>query len=362
MKRWRHIVLFVVATLTLSGAAAAQAPVPTPAGVPDTAPGVSSAAAILVNISDGDNILFTRNAAVQRPPASLTKVVTALVARDEYELDEVVVADPVVLNTHGSDLGLEAGTEITVRDLLYALLLKSANDSGMALAAHHPFGYEHFIQLMNEKSRALGAYDSQFRNPHGLDQDGHYSSARDMAIFMRELLSDPTLAEMVDTPEWTMTWQGRSRTFGTHHKLIRSHPEVIGGKTGFTNKAGHCLISAARTDVGVLVTVVMASQDHYGDTLALFDHGRAVSLRQGSGGGAEGYGRLPGPPSAPDIGLATAGVGDRSDPRDDLRWPLGMMTLALVTAALLLHTRRRLQPAAVDVFVAELAGERGRRR
>jgi D-alanyl-D-alanine carboxypeptidase len=355
MRRVRDILAIVVlVTVTSGGPALAQTAPPTPTPLPGGAPGVTSVAAVLVNITDGDHILFTRSGTAQRAPASLTKVMTALVARDEYELDEVVTADPIVLNTHGSDLGLEPGMQITVRDLLGALLIKSANDAGMALAAHHTQGYEHFIQLMNEKARALGAYDTQFRNPHGLDQDGHFSSARDMAVFARELLADPALAQIVDAPEWNMTWKGRPRVFGTHHKLIRTHPEVIGVKTGFTDNAGHCLISAARTDVGVLVTVVMGSQNHYQDTLSLFDYGRSSERTEG-GGGAEGFGRLPAPPAPPDIGLAAGGLRDGSDPRDDLRWALLMMTLALGTAALLLHTRRRQQPAAVDVWIAELA-------
>lgn len=344
---------------------AAQGPTATPIATADRSggPGVTSAAAILVNISDGDQILFTRNARARRAPASLTKVMTALVARDEYGLDEIVVADPVVEHTGGSDLSLEAGMRISVRDLLYALLLKSANDSGMALAAHHPAGYEHFIQLMNQKARALGAYDTAFRNPHGLDQDGHYSSARDMAIFAREMFDDPVLAAIVDQPEHTMLWKGRARTFGTHHRLIRTHPNVIGGKTGFTNDAGHCLISAATTPVGTLVTVVMGSQDHYRDTLSLFEYGKSVEIGRGSGGGSSGFGALPAPPAPPGpADLAAGAAAITSDPRDDLRWPLLMLVLALASAASMLSTRRRLRPSPVDAYLARLAAQRTPRR
>jgi len=362
MRHLRSIIVMVAVLCASAGTAAiAQTPQVSPTPGPGGVPGVSSAAAILVNVTDGDQILFTRNAAAQRAPASLTKVMTALVARDEYALDEIVVASPLVLNTNGSDLGLEPGMKISVRDLLYALLIKSANDSGMALAAYHPGGYEHFIQLMNEKARALGAYDTQFRNPHGLDQEGHYSSARDMAIFARELLADPVLAQIVDSPEHTMRWKGRDRTYGTHHRLIRTHPNVIGMKTGFTNHAGHCLISALRSDGGILVTVVMGSLDHYRDTLSLFEYGKSVKVSQG-GGGVEGFGRLPVPPLAPDIGLPVGALGDRRDPRDDIRWALLMMGLALATAALLLQTRRRSRPSPVDVWLAELADDGRRRR
>ena len=346
-----------------TGESADQNTTPNPGGTPD----IRSAAAILVNTTDGGQILFARSVRIRRAPASLTKVVTALVARDEYGLDEAVTATPLVLQTHGSDLGLEPGMKITVRELLYALLIKSANDAGMALAGHHPAGYEHFIALMNEKARSLGAYDSQFRNPHGLDQDGHYSTAKDMAIFAADLLRDDALASIVDTLEYHFTWNGQPRYFGTHNRLIRTNPNVIGVKTGFTNNAGHSLIAAATTDVGTLLTVVMGSPNanHYGETLALFDYGRALSVRGSSGGGAvEGFGRLPAPPPAPEDADLGVGPVNANDPRDDIRWALLMLTLALLSAAMLL--RRRRSPSAdvdrVDAWLAAIAADARRRR
>jgi D-alanyl-D-alanine carboxypeptidase len=355
-------VLLLVAVFATAPVATAQSPLPTPTPLPGGMPGVTSVAAILVNLSDADTILFTRNARAQRAPASLTKVVTALVARDEYTLDEVVVADKIVLNTGGSDLGLEPGMRITVRDLLYALMLKSANDSAMALAAHHPAGYEHFIQLMNEKARSLGAYDSQFRNPHGLDQVGHYSSARDMAIFTRAMFTDPVLAPIAGAPEHTMIWKGRERPFGHHHDLVRKNPTITGGKTGFTNNAGHCLMSTATTPAGTLAVVVMGSANIYADTLSLVEFGKSVNTSQAGGGSVEGFGRLPAPPVAPDIDLPLGEPASANDPRDDIRWALLLMALGVVTAAMLLQTRRRQQPAAVDVWLAHIAtGQRGRR-
>lgn len=356
------LIAAVLALIPAAGAQEAGDP-PAQGGAPD----VGSAAAILVNISDDSKILFTRNAKTPRAPASLTKVVTALVVRDVYDLDEEVVTDGHVLLSHGSDLGLEPGMRISVRDLLYALLLKSANDSGMALAAHHPAGYEFFIALMNEKARSLGAYNSQFRNPHGLDQVGHYSSAHDMAVFARELLRDPVLAAMVDEPEHTMRWKGRDRTFGTHNKLIRSHDNVIGIKTGFTNQAGHSLISGATTPAGTLVTVVMGSPDHYGETLSLFEFGKSSASRTAAGGGpadSAGFGFLAEPPLSPDLDETPALAIDDGDPRDDLRWPLAMTTLAALAAATLLATARRdnIAPTPGQVWLAKIAAEERARR
>jgi D-alanyl-D-alanine carboxypeptidase len=356
------LLVAVCATLVLAPAAAAQSPSPTPN--PGGVPTINSVEAILVNVSDDSRVLFTRNATTRRAPASLTKVITALVARDEYDTDEIVTTDDHVLQTYGSDLGLEPGMEVSVRDLYYALLLKSANDAAMALAAHHPAGYEHFIALMNQKARALGAYNSQFRNPHGLDQEGHYSCARDMAIFARELLRDPLLAGIVDTIEHTMIWKGRERLFGTHNKLMRSHPNVIGIKTGFTNQAGHALISGATTPVGTLVTVVMGSPNHYGETLALFDYGKAVGVPSAGGGPPEGFGSLPEPPAAPDIGLVSGLPLDTSDPRDDARWLFAMVALAVITAFTFATARRPsiAGPSRGEVWLAQIAADERRRR
>jgi D-alanyl-D-alanine carboxypeptidase len=279
-------------------------------------------------------------------------------------MEDVVTASPLVLQTSGSDLGLEPGMKITVRELLYALLLKSANDAGMALAGHDPAGYEHFIALMNAKARSLGAYDSSFRNPHGLDQIGHVSSARDMAIFARELVADPILREISGTRVHTMTWKGRSRLYGHHHKLLRRDPSVIAGKTGFTNQAGHSLITVADTSAGRLVAVVMGSSDLYTETSNLFTYGKMRSSGEASGGGSvEGYGRLPAPPAPPDEALPL--VAPRgSDPRDDMRWSILMMVLGLFTGATLISRRRRSVTADAGVYawLSQLAADERRRR
>lgn len=354
------VVAFVLsATASVAGAQTAS-----PQRKPGSAPGVTAVSAILVNASDENQVLFTRSARAVRAPASLTKVVTALVVRDEYDLDEVVVSSPLVAQTGGSDLNLEPGDRITVRELLYALLLKSANDSGMALAAHDPAGYEHFIQLMNEKARSLGAYDSVFRNPHGLDQIGHVSSARDMAIFTRELLRDRVLVAIAGTRTRRTIIAGRNRLYDHHHKLVLRNDSIVMGKTAFTNNAGHALITVGDTTAGRLIAVVMGSGNQYGDTLSMLEYGKTISARQASGGGSvEGYGRLALPPAAPDAALAGAIPGPRTDPRDDIRWSILMIVLAAATAYLLI-TRRRPANAlsSVNSWLATLQAEEQRRR
>ena len=369
MRTIRTRVIALVSLVLFSSVPIASAQTAAPKPKTGGSAGVTAAEAILVNSSDDNQVLFTRSARVPRAPASLTKVVTALVARDEFALDEVVVASPLVLNTGGSDLGLEPGMRTTVRELLYALLMKSANDAGTALAAHDPAGYEHFIQLMNQKARSLGAYDSVFRNPHGLDQIGHVSSARDMAIFTREILRDHTLAAIAGTREHTMIWKGRSRTYDHHHKLLLSNDNIVLGKTAFTNQAGHGLITVANTPAGRLIAVVMGSDDQYADTLSMIEYGKSVSARRASGGGSvEGFGQLALPPAPPDEALASPVQPGPSDPRDDLRWSVLMMTLAALTAWTLLSNRRRAAPATspasskVNAWLASLQADELRRR
>jgi D-alanyl-D-alanine carboxypeptidase len=359
----RYLVAVVCVLLSVAPPAFAQTASPVATAKPGSAPGITAASAILVNFSDDNQVLYTRAPRAVRAPASLTKVVTALVARDEYDLEEVVVSSPLVAQTGGSDLNLEPGDRITVRELLYALLLKSANDAGMALAAHHPGGYEHFVRLMNEKARSLGAVDSVFRNPHGLDQIGHVSSARDMAIFTRELLRDPVLAAIAGTRTRRTIIAGRQRLYDHHHRLLLRNDSIVLGKTAFTNNAGHALMTVADTPAGRLIAVVMGSGNQYGDTLSLIEYGKIASARQAAGGGSvEGYGQLLPPPLPPDTEFASA-PGPRTDPRDDVRWSILMIICALATAYLLI-TRRRTDtaPSTVNAWLASLQAEERERR
>lgn len=353
MRRRGFAALVVIGAVFLGvPAASAQEPSPTPG--PGGAPGITAGSAILVSLNNREGrVLFARRVHDKRAPASLTKIVTALVARDLYRLDDVVVASRLVLQSHGSDLNLEPGMKITVRDLLYALLLKSANDAGMALAGNDPYGYEHFVRLMNHKARSLGARDTHFNNPHGLDQIGHVSSAWDMALFTRELLADRVLARIVATKTHRMPWKdGRERIFDNHNKLVLRYPDVIGVKTGFTANAGHCLVAAARTAEGIAFSVVMDSQDHYRDSRALLDYAKTLEVRVASGGGGLDIGRaLSAPPPLPPAQLPAVAAVAGLDPRDDVRWFVVMLVITVLTLGTI-GFRRRSNPLrdAADVL------------
>ncbi|HVE93232.1 MAG TPA: D-alanyl-D-alanine carboxypeptidase family protein [Actinomycetota bacterium] len=269
--------VLLVTTLCPAPAGAQESP-PPPEGPVATEPPrgiqpvLGATSAMLVDLKTS-KVLVGSNEKVVLPPASLTKMVTALVVRDRYRLDDVVTVSPAVLQVTGSKLGLEPGMQFTVEDLLHALMLKSANDAATALAAHELGGIPHFIELMNAKARAVSALDSNFVNPHGLDAAGHVSTAWDMALFGRQVLADPVLADIVSTRAYTMQWpDGTNRTFDNHNKLLDRYSGTIGVKTGFTNRAGRCLVAALQTRDGMALSVVMHSPDHYRETAALFDY------------------------------------------------------------------------------------------
>jgi D-alanyl-D-alanine carboxypeptidase (penicillin-binding protein 5/6) len=339
MKRWFTVALLACTVLTTAASAiAAPAPTPIPAARP-----INASAYIAVNLSENGTVLLGRNIHTRMYPASLTKIVTALVARDQYKLDDVVTISPVVNEVNGSEAGLKPGMKFTVLQLLYMLLLPSANDAAMALAAHHPAGYEHFIQLMNEKARSLGGYDSQFRTPHGLDTPGHYTSAFDLALFGRALLADPVLASIVNTRHYAMPWPGNKGPLilENHNHLLLSNKSVFGVKTGFTNLAGDSLVCAAHTSVGDILTVVLHSNYMYADTESLWAHARAITLgHESGGGGILGASVLPLPPKAPVQALPAAAKAPSRDPRDDVRWAVLMIALAVLTVITLTGRRR----------------------
>ncbi|MDP9367538.1 MAG: serine hydrolase [Chloroflexota bacterium] len=237
----------------------------------------TSAAAVYVWDATSGQELYALNADDQRAPASTTKIATALVVVQHADLDDevVVTASDEVDTTVFSHMGLQAGDTVTVEQLLYGLLLPSGNDAANALAravgeslqgqypeAPGPVGA--FVMEMNALVGSLGLVDTQFLNPAGEDEEGHYSSAHDLAYLAAELLQDPTLAEIVRTPSWQGTSIGSEQRFfdlANTNALLDEDPSVIGIKTGTTENAGACLVVAREVDAGnVLVSVTLGSE------------------------------------------------------------------------------------------------------
>ncbi|MBI4023237.1 D-alanyl-D-alanine carboxypeptidase [Candidatus Berkelbacteria bacterium] len=226
---------------------------------------VASAAALYVLDVDSAYPLYAQNETTPVPIASVTKLMTALVALDEYRLDEVVTVSQEATRTIGSGIDLVAGEQITVHNLLRGLLIQSGNDAAMALAEHK--GYDRFIEQMNEKAALIGLAQTQFQDPAGLDDSG-YSTARDLGILAAFALRSPILLDIVSTVETTIdSIDGQFRHhLETSNRLLKGdHPlylgYVTGLKTGFTPEAGHCLVASAKHGEHQIVTVVLNTDE-----------------------------------------------------------------------------------------------------
>lgn len=218
-------------------------------------------------------MIFGRAIHRRLPNASTTKMMTALVTVTEARLKDLVTVSSAAAAVGGGGLDLDAGDVYPVRDLLYALLLDSSNEAAAALADHWTTGSAGFIRAMNKTARALGAENTAFVNPHGLDQAGHYSSPFDLALIAQELLATPALAEIVAAPRQTIAVPGGSATVENRNLLLESYPGAFGVKTGRTLGAGEVLVAAARRGPRSVIAVAMRSTDAVDDARALLDLG-----------------------------------------------------------------------------------------
>lgn len=231
-----------------------------------------AAAAYVVEI--GQQELWAGNAAKRLPPASLTKIMTALLVLERYRPEDVVTVSRVAAQERGSRLRLRAGEKLTVQALLAATLLGSANDACTALAEFHAGSVAAFVAQMNARAAALGLRDTRFANPCGFDAPEHYSSARDLARLAHTALAHPAFADLVARPEVRIATIDGRRSFPVTNKnaLIGNYPPAIGVKTGFTSRAGKCLIALAEKN-GVRVMVVMLdAHSRWWDTIGIIEH------------------------------------------------------------------------------------------
>jgi serine-type D-Ala-D-Ala carboxypeptidase (penicillin-binding protein 5/6) len=238
---------------------------------------VGCARCIIVD-EDGE-VLWARNPRDRYPNASTTKMVTALLVSQGADPSEVVTVSGAAGAIGGGGLDLQAGETYTVDALMYALLLDSSNEAAHALAEHVGGTVERFVAAMNRYLDSIGATRSHFANPHGLDAEGHYSSAGDLALVGAEVLADPYLAEIVATPEATIDTPGGSASFENRNELLEGYAGAIGIKTGRTLGAGYVLVAAAERNDHRVITVAMNSYDVFGDSAAMLDWGFAKLRR-----------------------------------------------------------------------------------
>ena len=243
-----------------------------PAHGASTMPQVSAASSVLY-APEADVFLYEKAANERRFMASTTKIMTALVALEHAHPADTVTVHPSAVGVEGSSVYLSAGECVTMETLLYALMLQSANDAAAAIAYEVGGSIEGFAALMNEKARTLGLRDTHFENPHGLHEDTHYTTARELAIIAAEAMKKPFFRELAKTKKKVITLESGARTLINHNKLLFANGEVVGIKTGFTKKSGRCLVSAAERDGVFLIAVTLHAPNDWRDHSALLDYG-----------------------------------------------------------------------------------------
>jgi D-alanyl-D-alanine carboxypeptidase (penicillin-binding protein 5/6) len=238
------------------------------------APQVQARAAVLMDAETGQ-VLFAKNAHQPLPPASLTKIMTAIVVLERCELDAVVKASQRAVDAKASSMHLRVGETVKVRDLLYALMLRSANDAAIALAEHTAGSVEAFAALMNEKAKSLGAKHTRFVNPHGLHDPRHLSTAYDLARITRYAMENETFRAIVKAPYYIVERSVNQDDLWMVNKakFLEQYAYAEGVKTGYTNQAGYCFAGSAYRDGRRLITVVLNSPQRVADTIALMEHG-----------------------------------------------------------------------------------------
>ena len=244
------------------------------ASLPVALAGVSARGAVLMEAESG-NVVFGQNENARLPMASTTKIMTALVALESLPVETVVRITAPSVGVEGSSIYLTEGETLTLEQLLYALLLESANDAATAIAMAVAGSVEAFAEKMNQRAASLGLKDTHFVNPHGLDHEEHYTTAYELAVITRAALQNETFRAICATKRKTIPLRGEEgiRLLLNHNKLLDSYEGCIGVKTGFTKKTGRCLVSAAEREGITLIAVTLNAPDDWRDHTAMLDYG-----------------------------------------------------------------------------------------
>jgi D-alanyl-D-alanine carboxypeptidase (penicillin-binding protein 5/6) len=244
--------------------------------VPQSWPVISAEAAVLIDADTGQ-FLYAHNAHRRMYPASLTKMMTALLAVERGNLQERLTIGQACLQARETSLNLRPGEHLTLEQLLYGMLLPSANDAAAATAEAISGTVPAFVEQMNLRAGQLGLRDTHFANPHGLHDPNHYSSAWDLAVIAREVMSHPELRKITATHEEILPWEGKpwSRTVTNRNRLLFRWAQCDGVKTGYTKPAGRCLAASASWNGWRLICVVLKARDSWGDAERLLTWGAA---------------------------------------------------------------------------------------
>jgi D-alanyl-D-alanine carboxypeptidase (penicillin-binding protein 5/6) len=259
-------------------------------------PNVTARSAILYDRNTGE-ILYEKNSNEQRPPASTTKIMTGIIAVEMGSMKDEVVVSRYAASKSGSSMYLREGDVFTFEDLLWGTLLRSGNDSSVALAEAVAGSETAFVELMNKKAYLLGAFNTVFKNTNGLTKKGHVSTAHDLAVITDYALDNPEFAEIVSTRQKVISKVGsnKKRILNNTNRLLSFYQGANGVKTGTTNAAGQCLVASASRNDRELISVVLRSGDRYGDSVRLLNHGfedfMAVTIPEGTVVGTFYFGR-----------------------------------------------------------------------
>ncbi|MBO8163065.1 MAG: D-alanyl-D-alanine carboxypeptidase [Brevibacillus sp.] len=246
-----------------------------PAAAANQPPHLSAEAAAMIDVQSG-RILYEKDADKKMRIASLTKIMTAIVAIESGDLNDVVIVPDIAVGVEGSSIFLKKGERLTLEELLYGLMLRSGNDAAVAIANHVGGSVEGFVYMMNEKAAMIGMTRTHFMNPHGLDDSNqHYSTASDMVKLSAYALKNPVFQKIVATKLKTISWEGEewSRRLQNKNKMLTLYKGADGIKTGYTRLAKRCLASSATRDGRQLAVVTLNAPDDWNDSMNLMNWG-----------------------------------------------------------------------------------------
>ena len=258
--------------LAILGAAVLTLPAPAVSGAEE--PAVTAKGAVLMEVGAG-RILWSRNGEERLPMASTTKIMTALLTLEQPGLDEVFTVNAQAIRVEGTSMGLTEGSQATLRTLAAGMLLASGNDTANAAAVRVAGTQADFVMMMNRRAAQLGMKDTNFETPSGLDGQSHYSTAADMALLARAALENPDFRSLCSQTNLELCYGNPpyDRWLANHNRLLKEYPGCIGLKTGFTKKAGRCLVSAAEREGVTLICVTLSDPNDWRDHTALLDWG-----------------------------------------------------------------------------------------
>lgn len=239
---------------------------------------ISAYSAVAID-SASKSVLFEQNAYQNMPMASTTKIMTCLIACESGKLDDMITITEEMVNVQGSSIYLVAGDKITLLDLVKGAMLASGNDAANSIAVYLASSVEKFVDLMNDKAKALGLNSTNFETPSGLDSKNHYSSAYDMAVLASYALNNELFAEICSLKSADITINSKKQTVYNHNKLLNYSSDFVGVKTGFTSKAGRCLISAYKFQNNYIICVTLNAVDDWNDHKKLVELAKSKYIK-----------------------------------------------------------------------------------